>query len=348
MYVCKEVENNTEWDKKASMSINADFLQSSAWDKVKRINGWQAKRLFIYDDGSEVVAGLQLLTKKVLKQQLNIGYTSRGPVIFNEGVDMKKVLGCIIKYAKTNNIDYLNLDCNLNAESNIGEQYLSEVLSQGFNKTNWIQRSNTGLVDIEDKKNIDDLKPSLSKRRRTTVNKLIRNDEFVFSVGDSAVDVEEYMKLHSETAKLKGFPARSLKYNQTILDEFQANKFGDCFVGFMKYKETNQIVSSGLFICWSDICTYYSGSSVLDRKLSESSSLLQLNAMLEASKRGYKIYDLGGAPENIEDEKDPFYSVWRFKSSLGGEPYLTHGNWEKAFSIKGQLFKNLKKLKNFS
>lgn len=62
--------------------------------------------------------------------------------------------------------------------------------------------------------------------------------------------------------------------------------------------------------------------------------LLQWEAMRWAQEQGCVIYDMWGAPDELE-ESDPMWGVYRFKRGFGGEFVRHIGAWDRPFSRPG-------------
>jgi peptidoglycan pentaglycine glycine transferase (the first glycine) len=71
---------------------------------------------------------------------------------------------------------------------------------------------------------------------------------------------------------------------------------------------------------------FYGMSSDLHREKMPNYQL-QWEAIRLAKKLGCEIYDLWGAPEEL-DENDPMWGVFRFKQGLGGKLIKTIGAWD--------------------
>ncbi len=70
----------------------------------------------------------------------------------------------------------------------------------------------------------------------------------------------------------------------------------------------------------------YGASSSLHRKYMPN-QLLQWEAICRARAAGCSLYDLWGAPDQL-DESDPMWGVYRFKLGLGGKLARGLGAWD--------------------
>jgi hypothetical protein len=69
------------WDEFLLGNSRGQFLQSSAWGRVKQLEGWRISR-FICTGGQQITAGVQFLWKT--KYGLRLGYVNKGPVVADQ------------------------------------------------------------------------------------------------------------------------------------------------------------------------------------------------------------------------------------------------------------------------
>ena len=72
---------------------------------------------------------------------------------------------------------------------------------------------------------------------------------------------------------------------------------------------------------------YLYGMSTAAHRDKMPNHLLQWEAIRRAQRRGCRVYDLWGAPDEF-DESDPMWGVFRFKEGLGGHVVRTIGAWD--------------------
>lgn len=86
------------WDRFIEENPRGQFQQSSGWARVKSLDGWQAKRIFVRPE-APAAGGMQLLWKAVRFGR--IGYVSKGPVLADEQAeDIAKGLGQLTAAAR--------------------------------------------------------------------------------------------------------------------------------------------------------------------------------------------------------------------------------------------------------
>ena len=73
-----EADDDPVWDAFLLGTPLGQFQQSSAWARVKRLEGWRATR-FMVTAGERIVTGFQILWKT--RFGLRFGYVSKGPVV---------------------------------------------------------------------------------------------------------------------------------------------------------------------------------------------------------------------------------------------------------------------------
>lgn len=71
-----------EWDRRLQSSPLGHFQQSTAWARVKALEGWRARRWLVRTvDSGELVGGFQLLW--TYRGPLRVGFLSKAPVLFD-------------------------------------------------------------------------------------------------------------------------------------------------------------------------------------------------------------------------------------------------------------------------
>lgn len=331
-----------DWNTFVATCINPNFLQAWQWSKIKKMQGWDAT----YFQGSE--AGAQILIKNIARGRLRIGYAPRGPV-FLEHSSPQKALDEMLEFCKSKGIDHLSIDALVDIETDFGKDYAKSLAQCGYSKAKKnIQMPNTGVVDTDTFNNRDELIATFSKSRRTLVRKTLKSELF-FTKVQGIETIKEFHALYEETGQAKGFSVRSPEYMQSVMRAYQADTAkpgarSDSFIIASRTAE-GRLVSAGFFVGFADTLSYFYGASHSERQLSAASNLTQLIGIEEAKKRGYRYYDMVGAPNSLDDPTDPFHGVWVFKASFGPRFFRSPGCWEKPLSPRGKVFQKVRKFR---
>ena len=79
-------DEDTTWDAFLLGTELGQFQQSTAWARVKRIEGWQASRVIV-THGVQVIGGFQVLWRA--RFGIRLGYVTKGPVLSNAIVPLR-------------------------------------------------------------------------------------------------------------------------------------------------------------------------------------------------------------------------------------------------------------------
>ncbi|EKE18972.1 MAG: methicillin resistance protein [uncultured bacterium] len=158
----------------------------------------------------------------------------------------------------------------------------------------------------------EQLLANMKKRTRYSINKAKKDGVEIFSM-DNASHVEEFYPIYLETAKRQVFVPFSLEY---IKKEFEIfSKENKILVFFAKYK--GEIITTAMIIYTNGSGFYHHGASIRKYSNITSAELLQWSAILEAKKRGLKLYNFWGiSPE--DNKNHPWTGVTQFKKGFGG------------------------------
>jgi lipid II:glycine glycyltransferase (peptidoglycan interpeptide bridge formation enzyme) len=141
----------------------------------------------------------------------------------------------------------------------------------------------------------------------------------------TAGDLDLFYALYAETAQRDGFPIRPPAYYYDAWGSFLALGQGCLLLAEVE----GEAVAGLLFLTFGATAWYMYGASSDRHRSLMPNNLLQWEAMRRARAAGCTLYDLWGAPENLE-ESDPMWGVTRFKLGLGGELARGLGAWDYA------------------
>jgi lipid II:glycine glycyltransferase (peptidoglycan interpeptide bridge formation enzyme) len=182
-----------------------------------------------------------------------------------------------------------------------------------------IQFRNTVLLDLTLSE--EALLAAMKQKTRYNV-RLARRRGVVIREG-SATDLDLFYRLYEETSQRDGFAIRSADYYRdawgTFLEAGQA-----CLL--LAEVEGEAVAGLTLFTFGSTAWYLYGASSARHRKHMPN-QLLQWEAIRWAKAAGCSLYDLWGAPDDL-DESDPMWGVVRFKLGLGGQLARGVGAWD--------------------
>ena len=141
----------------------------------------------------------------------------------------------------------------------------------------------------------------------------------------TAADLDLFYALYAETARRDGFALRPPAYYHDAWGSFLAEGQSHLLLAEVE----GQAVAGLLLVTFGPTAWYMYGASSERHRSLMPNNLLQWEAVRRARAAGCTLYDLWGAPENL-DESDPMWGVTRFKLGLGGALARGLGAWDYA------------------
>jgi len=302
-------------------------LQLWGWGQVKTAHGWTVDRMLAYDD-EKIVAGAQILTRKVVFPFRAISYVPRGPV--GEQSSSEDFLRAIAQYAKR---EHHSVALSLEPDS---EEF---PLYQGWKKTsNSIFPSQTIILDLE--KSDSDLLATMVKKTRQYIRKSAAEAITIKSVRTKD-DLEKCLAVYHETSKRASFNVHADQY---YFDVF--NLMGDHSPIFAAYVDDQPIAFLWLAISSDTAFELYGGMNDIGKQL-RANYALKWHAIRKTKEWGLSRYDFGGL---IEDGVSNFKRSWTdHDSELAGtfdmplSPF--YGLWNKTLPAMRKTAQRLKSLR---
>jgi peptidoglycan pentaglycine glycine transferase (the first glycine) len=143
----------------------------------------------------------------------------------------------------------------------------------------------------------------------------------------TTADMELFYQLYTETSSRDGFIIRPAGYYHDAWASFMEQGRAQLLLAEV---DGEAVAGLMLFLFGSTAWYMYGASSDRHRKRMPN-QLLQWEAIRQARAAGCSLYDLWGAPDQL-DESDPMWGVTRFKLGLGGELARGLGAWDYAYN----------------
>lgn len=304
MLKIKKIEDKRIWEKFIASQKRQPFFQSWNWGEVNKALNSKIFRLGIFDDLKLV--GVCLIVEIKAKR----GYffhLRHGPII----ADFKsKYFDFFLKYVKV-----------LASERGVSFLRISPLLENdskmSFFKKRGFRESPIHRMDAEDclVLSLDESEENLLKGMRKTTRYLIRRGELSGLKVEKAKnksDIKIFLTLYKKIAQKHGFlPHRG------IMEEFEIFKKDNLIELFLaKYKK--KTVAGALVVFYGNQAVYHHGAQDSRYDRLSPSYFLQWEAILEAKRRGKKLYNFWGiAPEDKPNH--PWAGLTLFKKGFGGQ-----------------------------
>ncbi len=336
--------SNQEWNDAMRELPGTHILQSWEWGEIKRKYGWKVNRVTWSDGKNKINAAAQILERSIrplkIGPQLKVLYVPRGPMLDWRNVDLRKeVLSDLVRIAVDkkaifikidpeviiNKVEGIIIDSSQTLEENgldlikdFGWKYSPEQIQ--FKNTLWI-----GLLPSE-----DDLLKTMKQKTRYNIHLAQRKGVKISRVSES--DFPVLYKLYAQTSDRDGFIIRPKEYYFDLWGTLFKHNMAEGFIA-----EFEGIPLAGLILFYfAKKAWYFYGMSSEIYREKMPNYLLQWEAIQSSKTLGCEVYDLWGAPDEI-NEKDQLLGVYKFKLGLGGKYIKTIGAWDFPIYKTGYL-----------
>ncbi|SRR5258706_3942640 len=307
MLKVKEVKNKSEWENFISKTGSGfyPFFQSWNWGEVQKSLGFSSMRLGLYEN-EKIISVCQ--TVEINAKRGHYLHLRHGPVL--EGFK-KKYFNFFLNYiqdiAKEKNIHFIRMSPLL--ENNPA----SNSLLKEFHLVNApIHRMDGEVCWVLDiTKSEEELLRNMRKSHRYLIKKAIQSDIQLLKTKDIH-DIQKFLPLYKNLSVKKHFVP-----HKGIAQEFEIFAKDNEAVLFLAIWE-KKVIAGALIDFVGDMAIYR--HSALDDKFRQipASYLIQWEAILEAKRRGKKIYNFWGIALG-ENKTHPWYGLTLFKTGFGGE-----------------------------
>lgn len=281
-------------------------LQGWGYGEARRELGQTPMRYLIHQ-GGRTVGALQLIRKRLIPG-FSILYAPRGPAL--ESLELLPgVAEAVRKIAKpTDALLKIEPPVPIPADDTVAIQ---EAYGP-FRRAETEQPEHTIIADL--RRTEDELFADLHSMARRNV----RTAQKMGVVAGRDDDFEAFWEIFTATnerAKLGAFPR---KYYETMLREGNAHG-GEAYIVLSRHE--GKALAGGFFLAMGKGTYYLFGGSVRDDRVdaegkpfkdSKAPDAFYWNAMLDAKRRGYELFDFWGIPRQLDEEKHSF-GVFKMK-----------------------------------
>jgi lipid II:glycine glycyltransferase (peptidoglycan interpeptide bridge formation enzyme) len=281
----------------ASLPI-ASALQSWGWGEVKRLSGWQAERIAVYD-GEILLAAAQLL-RRSFAGPLSMLYATRGPALRSLD-DLPAVAQALKAHAR--GAVYLKL------EPEFG-QPASDAVPEfaGLSQEETIQPEYTLWLDLRlGREGLLDAMDNMHKRNTKLAEKRVT------TTVEGPEGFDDFWLLFEETNQRAKLLQHAKNYYQTVLREMN-QPGGKAFLSIARFED--KPLAAGLFVAFGGRVDYLYGGSSKENPNLKAPNGMHWGAMLWGIENGCHTYDLWGVPRQSEGSHAA--GIDRFKEGFGG------------------------------
>jgi peptidoglycan pentaglycine glycine transferase (the first glycine) len=306
-------------------------LQSWEWGEFKKSLGWQAERIGIQSDG-QIVAGAQLLLKRLPLLPLTIAYVPKGPVVdLADDRLTGRLFAVIHQVARSHRAIFTKIEPNL-----LDDDHTHTLLKQyGFEPTfHTNQPRSTIVIDLTEGSDVllNKMRKNTRKLIRRAARKGVKIDE------GGASDLDALCEMMAAAAKRKGHSVHEKRFYQQEWQAFQTT--GSIKVLVARYQ--SEVVAVKMILIFGGKSMHLSGGVSYKGREVYANYLLQWRAIQWAIEHGCKLCDLWGIPDEVGDmlkkgqeiPKDRYDGLWgtyMFKRGFGGQVEYYVGAYDYAY-----------------
>lgn len=309
------VHEAAAWDARVRALPRHHVLQGWAWGEFKSRWGWTPSRW--QWGGEPPVAAAQLLRRPIPRTPFGIGYVPKGPLVEGDDPDrVVQVLRDLETIARAQRCLYLKIDPDVRR----GAGWEPLLRARGWVPGEPIQFPNTGLLDLTPDE--ESLLANMKSKSRYNIRLAARRGVRVTEPDEGAL--QHFFQMYAETAARDGFLIRPEAYYLDLWRDFLKRDLAHLLVAEVE----GDAVAGLILFHFGDRVWYMYGASTDRHRNLMPTYALQWEAIRWARSRGARLYDLWGAPDDLEDPEDGLAGVWRFKSGFGVEFREQIGAWD--------------------
>lgn len=303
--IFQEVSDGKRWNA-AVEGLGGGALQSWEWGEFRSHHGWEPLRI-LAEDGRFAA---QILFRHL--RGLGIfAYTPHGPLAADEE-ELPEVAEAASLQAMQRGA------CLFQVEPRVEET--TGFKASGFKKSSSsVQPRCTFMIPILD--GPEEQLAALPKDARYGVRRAQREGVEITASSGTGEELEEFLKLHEETASRQGFALRTREYYLQFMRDLPS------YLIMARHGEKG-LLAGAVLLVFGDEAYYLYGASASENDNVYASYLVQFEMMNIARRAGAKRYDMGGIPCDPHEDHS-LWGVYQFKKKFGGEQKRFVGAYEK-------------------
>jgi len=305
-----EIKNKQIWESFLLGCKEKSFLSSWNWGEFQKMMGNKIWRLGIFDGGK--LGGTALISKITAKRGTFL-LIQHGPVISGENKKnetLQILLDELKKIGKEERVSFIRM--NPLWERNSENQNILKNLD--FKEAPMHANAYEAAWKLDIRPSEEEILKNMRKTTRYLIRQTLKNQDISVEKSERLDDLEIYQRLNEEVAKRQRFVPFSFEF---IKNEFEVfSKDNQVLWFFGKYK--GEVIAAALVIFWSGIGFYHQAASATKYAKFSIPYLLAWEAIKEAKRREYVLFDFWGYVDPKENPKHPWAGPTLFKMGFGG------------------------------
>ena len=317
-----EVTDAPEWNAFVDAARYAAFPQLWEWGELRNAAGWRAVRIAVGEaPRGRIVAGAQLLLKRIPGLSWHLAYAPRGPI---GEIDDPEVFAALLAATRAlghrERIATLRVDPEVTSDDPAGRA----ISLPGWRTAAKVQPPRTRVIDLSP--SVDELRAAMRKKHRQYVAKAEREGVTIERYDGATPDAEmagalaDFNRIYRLTAERAGFVAREPAYYERVWRIFAPG--GRVRVSFA-VRDGERLATLFHFTCGPRVVESYGGMTDAGAE-SRANYLLKWDAIRQFHDEGFGVYDLWGLATG---------GIVHFKEGFGGREIEYVGAREMALRL---------------
>jgi peptidoglycan pentaglycine glycine transferase (the first glycine) len=303
-------------------------LQTTPWGDLKSRFGWSAERIALTSPSQVIVAGAQILYRRLPLGLGTLAYIPKGPLVDWGDAEETAQLVTLNRVTRARGAIALTIEPNLPDTA----EYADRLTRAGFVPgAATVQPRRTLLVDLTP----DEADILAAMKSKTRYNIRLAARKGVTVRRGAAADVETFNRLMAITGARGRFGVHSPPYYHAAFELF--DQAGRVALFLAEYQ--GEPLSGLMAFALGHTAWYFYGASSDAHRNLMAPYAVQWAAMCWAKARGCTTYDLWGVPDEEEEtletqfaqRSDDLWSVYRFKRGFGGQLTRALGAWDRVY-----------------
>jgi lipid II:glycine glycyltransferase (peptidoglycan interpeptide bridge formation enzyme) len=315
------------WDSFVAAHPRAHLLQLSAWGELKSAFGWTPVRVALRESNQQIVAGVQLLFRRLPYRLGTIAYAPYGPLVdWNNPAQVRALLAEVDRVAKKHRAALLKIEPGYGLDQ-------VDFTAYGFRRSiQTVQPPRSVVLDIS-----GDEEAVLGRMNQGTRRNIRKSAKYEVEIQTgSRADVARFNALLHETGERDAFGVHTPEYYERAYDLFVPQ--GRAALLLAHYADQDL---AGVMVFQVGNWAWYLYGASADRERQRMASYgVQWAGIEWARSKGATFYDMYGIPDTdpetleaqFETRSDGLWGVYRFKRGWGGDVVRSAGAWDRVYN----------------
>ncbi len=302
----EEISNENLWESFFLEIKEKTFLNSWAWTLFREDMGDEVYRRGVWVDGELIAV---FFASKVKARKGDFLLLSHSPSI-KETIPglIKKISDEIKRIGKKEKVCFVRVAPVWKKNSNEDK----ELKKEGFlDSSSFVFPEKSRELCL--RQNEQEILSQMRKGTRYMIKKGIKDEDLNVFLSRQKNDIKTFYDVYEKTAFRHNFVPFSLEYIEKEFDFFSKRNE----IILVLVKNENKCLAGAVIVFWQGTAFYHHGASIIDKKNSSASYLVQWEAIKEARKRKCEKYNFWVvSPSN--DSNHRWSGLTFFKKGFGG------------------------------